>query len=457
MSCFKFQVPSYRFEISGFRFCASILTGLLLCPLTALSQEARAVTLEEAVRLGIENSKTLHASLMDVDTAVARYDAARAALLPGLKFTGDYAYLSDVPEFSLQTPPPDSQRIVIVPSINNTYQFRLSAQQPLYTGGRLEGSEKAAALNALAGRQDLARETHQLAYQIKAAYWELHRTGEMLRVVEDNISRMEAHLQDVKNLLAEGMATTNDILKAETQLSAVRLMRVDARNGLEISRMALNNVLGLPLDMRLGLATPLPESFQNPGEPDAAVREALQNRPELQAGDLRLKAAETAVKVAGADKLPQVFLSGGYTSARPNTRYFPGEDRFHETWDVGVGISLNLWDWKSTDLKVRQAQYQAEKARDTLGTVQDGVRLEVRTAALHFQGAVDKLAESALGVRQAEENRRVTKESFQEGLVTSSEVLDAEVALLQAELQRTQARVDAALALAALDRAVGRE
>ena len=444
------------FQVSGFRFCAAFLTGFLLGPLAALSQEQRLLSLQDAVALGIENSKTLHASLLQVDTEVARYDGARAAALPSLNVSGGYAYLSSVPEFTLQTPPPDSQRIIINPSINNTYQFRLSAQQPLYTGSRLEGSERMAALNALAARRDLARDTHQLAYQIKAAYWELHRAGEMARVVEENIGRMEAHLQDVKNLLAEGMATTNDVLKAETQLSAVRLIRVDARNGLEMARMALNNALGLPLDTPLVLATPLPESFPYPDEADAAVREALQNRPELLAGDLRLKAAETAVKVAGADKLPQIFMSGNYISARPNSRIFPGEDRFHETWDVGVGVSLNLWDWKSTDLQILQARFQAEKAKDALGTVQDGVRLEVRTAALQLHAAADKLAESAIGVGQGGENLRVTKERFIEGLVTSSEVLDAEVALLQAELQRTQARVDAALAEAALDRAVGR-
>ena len=298
------------FQVSGFRFCAAFLTGFLLGPLAALSQEQRLLSLQDAVALGIENSKTLHASLLQVDTEVARYDGARAAALPSLNVSGGYAYLSSVPEFTLQTPPPDSQRSIINPSINNTYQFRLSAQQPLYTGSRLEGSERMAALNALAARRDLARDTHQLAYQIKAAYWELHRAGEMARVVEENIGRMEAHLQDVKNLLAEGMATTNDVLKAETQLSAVRLIRVDARNGLEMARMALNNALGLPLDTPLVLATPLPESFPYPDEADAAVREALQNRPELLAGDLRLKAAETAVKVAGADKLPVSISSG---------------------------------------------------------------------------------------------------------------------------------------------------
>jgi outer membrane protein len=447
----------FRFKVSRFKLCALGMLGVYLCPGMIRAQEPPAVTLEEAVRLGIDNSRTLHASLMEVDTAVARYDASRAALLPGLKFTGGYDYLSSVPEFTLQTPPPDSRRIVINPSINNTYQFHLTAQQPLYTGNRLEGAKKMAALNALAARRDMERETLQLGYRIKAAYWDIHRAAEMLRVVEENIRRMEAHLEDVKNLLAEGMATTNDVLKAETQISAVRLMRVDARNGLDISRMTLNNALGLPLDLRLELATPLPETFPKPGEPDAAVRDALQSRPELLAGDLRLKAAETAVKVAGADKLPQVFLSGNYISARPNSRIFPGEDRFHETWDVGVGVSLSLWDWKSTDLQVRQARFQAEKARDALGTAADGVRLEVRTAALRFQGALEKLAESSVGQRQADENLRVTKERFREDLVTSSEVLDAEVALLQAELQRTQARVDAAVAQAALDLAVGRE
>ena len=319
-------------------------------------------------------------------------------------------------EFSLQTPPPDSRTIVINPSINNTYMFRLTVLQPLYTGYRLEGTEAAAAFNALAGRQDLARDTHWLAYQIKASYWALHRAHEVLRVVEENVIRMEAHLKDVRNLLSEGMATAEDVLKIETQLSSVRLLRIEARNGFDMSRMALDNLLGFSLETQIEMATPLPDSYPVPEDVESAFLEAAENRPELKALDLRWKAAETSVKVAGADNRPQVFLSGNYAYARPNSRIFPGRDRFNDTWDVGVGLSFNLWDWNATDHRIRQARAQAEKAKDALGTMRDSIRLEVRTSTLQLINALDKVAESATGVRQAEESLRVTKERFQEGL-----------------------------------------
>jgi len=234
-------------------------------------------------------------------------------------------------------------------------------------------------------------------------------------------------------------------------------MRIDAQNGVRTASMALNNAIGLPLDTELDLSTSVPDDAVSAVDPVSLIREALASRPEVKALNLRQKASEAAVGVAGADKFPQIFLSGNYTFARPNSRIFPAQDRFNGTWDVGVGILFTLWDWNSADHQIRQARAQAEKAKDALASLQDAVRLDVRDAALTLGEAAEKIATAETCVRQAQENLRVSRESFREGLVLSSEVLDAEVALLQAALQRTQARVDAAMAQAALDRAVGRQ
>jgi outer membrane protein len=182
----------------------------------------------------------------------------------------------------------------------------------------------------------------------------------------------------------------------------------------------------------------------------------MEVRPELKALELRLDAAQAAGKAARGLKFPQIFLGGGYTVARPNQRIFPQEDEFNSTWDVGLTVSYDLWNWRATDHQIRQAETQAEKIRDALNLLRDAIRLEVHKVFLDLIKGEEKVIVADRGVVQARENLRITQERFAQGLVLNSEVLDAEVALLQASLQNTQALVENELTMADLDRILGR-
>jgi outer membrane protein TolC len=310
--------------------------------------------------------------------------------------------------------------------------------------------------------EDLAGDRNQVIFAVKNAYWNLFKAGEFKKVVDESAAQVEAHLADVRNFFEQGLLTRNEVLKAEVQLSNVKLARLDAANGVEMAAVWLNSLIGAQLDDPIEPAATIEEleagARKMPGGRgglDGLVDKALGGRPELRAMDLRVKAGEAGVTLARSGWFPQVILTGNYYDLRPNPRLMPAKDRFYSTWDLGVSVSMDLWNWNATLRQTQQAKALLAQALDVLGQLRDAAAVEVRQSWLALKSAREKIDVAGVAVAQADENLRVTNERFKEGVALNSEVLDAETALLQAKTGHTQALVDLELAKAGLAKAVG--
>lgn len=431
-------------------YCSrSALLLSLVCQ--ALLAQPRPLTIEQSVQLGLENSRTFHASLMRSELAEAKASEMKAALLPSLKVQASYQRLSEVPEFKIPFPGIPT----IFPYLPNAYVARATLQQPLFTGWRLQGASENASYLAEASQRDLARDRAELILSIKTAYWTVFRASEVRRLAEENVKQTESHLRDVESLEKHGMATRNDVLKVNVQLANSRLLLSDAVNNLRMSTLAFNSIIGIPLETEIAIASPLSPPTRESAQLNGLLKNALSVRPDLLGQELRLKAADAAVTAASGGWFPQVFLTGNYTTARPNQRIIPAVDEFRETWDVGISLQFDIWNNLSTLHQTTQAKAQREQVRDAVASMRDGIVLEVTQSALNCQQAQERIELAELTVRQANENYRMAAERFKTGLMTSSDLLDAEVMLLQARLQLTNAQVEHELAQAKLEKVAG--
>jgi len=435
----------------------ALFAGLLVAaPHLLQAQGKLSLTVDQAIGIGIENSKSLHASLMRVESADARSSEASVQRLPQVKLGASYTRLSDVPPFEIGPfPPLLPGTVTLSPSLVENYAARLTLQQPLFTGFRLQGIADAAEYGAKATAEDFSRDKAELVYSIRTAYWSLYKANAFKNVVDENVGQVKAHLNDVKNLFAQGIVTKNEVLKVEVQLSNVLVLQLDAGNNVRLAMIGLNNLLGTPLGNEIELSTGITRQTQEYGLLDALVARALDHRPELRAMDARVKAGESAVTAARSGWYPQVYLVGNYTSARPNQRIFPSVDQFKDTWDVSLSVSLDIWNWGTTIHQTNEAQAHLAEARDGLGQLRDGITLEVTQNLLNLNQTREKISVAEQGVGQAEENYRITNEKFKSGLALNSDLLDAEVALLQAKWNHIQALVDHELADARLRKALG--
>jgi outer membrane protein len=439
-------------------FCALALFG----PPPSKAAERKPLSLEEAVALGLETSPALHASRARTESASARVREFQAARLPSLKFGGGYTRLSEVPPFEV-TLPISPTPIVVSQNYFNSYALRMGLQQPLFTGFRLQAGVESARMLEKSADADLKNDRLEFVFAVKSAYWALAKARDFEMAVAESIDQVTEQLKDVRAFYDQGLLTKNEVLRAELQLSNVRLMEIDAQNAIEAARTSLNSLIGLPLDTETepttaaeSLASNLPVEDETAEDAAAPlIRTALGDRADLKSADFRIKSSEAGVKAARAGWYPQVFLTGNYYYYRPNPRLMPAQDKFYGSWDIGISFSLDVWNWGQTRSQTAQAEAQLAQARDARKLLGDRIALEVIQSRLAVNRAREKTHVAREAVLQAEENLRITRERFRQGVALNRDVLDAETALLQAKTNRTQAAIDLVLAQARLEKALG--
>lgn len=441
------------------RSAAVVVCLLSLVSWAPAETAKRALSLEEAVRIGLERSPVVHASEVRLAASEARTREVMASRLPAVRAGAGYTRLSEVPPFEVALPILPAP-VVVSPVYFNTWSLRASVQQPIFTGLRLEASTEAARWQERSAGAGLEHDRGELVFAVKSAYWGLARALEVELVAEENVRRVQEHLKDVRAFFEQGLLTKDEVLRAELQLAKADLLTIDARNAVETARTALNSLLGLPLDEEVELTSPTEEKSQGLEEgpldgPDLAA-EALASRADLKAAEFMVKASESGLKAAKSGWYPQVYLTGNVYYLRPNPRFMPARDRFDATWDLGLSVAFDVWNWGQTKSQTERARAELALARDARKALEDRIVLEVTQARLALRQMQGKAEVAAKSVVQAEESLRIVRERFRQGVALNADVLAAEVALLEAKLARTQAALDISLARARLDRALGR-
>lgn len=425
---------------------------VILLPFYVNAQQKQ-ITLQEGIELGLLNSKTLHSSKMKVISAEAGLSGMNASRLPELSLSAAYTHLSPVNPFAFTIQPFGT--FTLSPSILDNYNLKLSLQQPLFTGFKLSSNTQIARLNSLAAKQQFTQTEQDLILSIKNAYWNLFSAEKVKQAVDDNYQEVKAHLNDVQNFFKQGLSTKNDVLKVGVQLSEIQLQQIDAKNSVKLAIVNLDNVIGLPLSTDLQVQENIKISENLNYDLDQLITVALENRPDLKALKYQVEASKNGITLAESNWYPQIYLTGNYYYNKPNQRILPNQNRFDATWDVGVGLSFNIWNWGATKDQTVQAKAQYEESVDGLNTMKDAITLEVTQDYYNMIKAREKVLVAEQTVSQAEENYRVTDDKFKQGLTLNSELLDAETALLQAKTNQIQSQVEYELAVAQIERSTG--
>ncbi len=433
-----------------------VMLGIISIAVAANAQTP--LTLQEALKVGLENSKALKISELNAVSAEAKYHGVNASRWANLSFQGRYTRLSTIPASVLTLPvsiPGVGNTFQIQQNVYNTYNLELSVQQPVFTGFQLTNASKAAKDNAEASQFDAKTDKSNLKVQIATAYWNVYNALQAEEFMKENLDRTRSHYQQAENMLAQGMLTQSDVLSVKVQVSNSQLMLLNAENNLRLAEVALNNVLGVPLSTEYTI-----ESVPQAGDTTLPaigqlLRDALENRSELHSLKLRVNAAEAAAAAAWGAYLPQISLVGNFYYQRPNQRIFPTQDVFKNTWDASVVVSLPIWNWGQTQSKVDEAKAQSEQAQLAEQQTADAVYLDVTQSFLNFKQARDRIAVAETTVKDAEESYRISDQKFKVGLVTNTDLMDAEVALLQAKLNYSQSLTDLEIARVSLEKATG--
>ncbi|HSN96831.1 MAG TPA: TolC family protein [Candidatus Nanopelagicales bacterium] len=428
-----------------------LLTVFVTTP--AWAEEVR-ITLAEA----LERARTTSPRLGEIEArrrvAEAGLAGARAERMPRVDVSAGYTRTYDVPEMTLSIPGMGTR--TLFPNIPNAWRAHAGLTLPLWTSGRIESGITAAERQLQAAGFDLTTSESELELETRDAWWSLVTARESARVLAEAVESYEAHLEDAQNRLDLGVAARNEVLAVQVERDRAELARLSAGNAAEVANANLVRLTGLPPGTTIEPAEPLvaPEGPQE--ETEALVAAALDSRPELKAFEQRIEAARAAVGIQRSASRPQAGFSFGYDYARPNQRILPLRDDFEGTWSAGFTVSLNAFDGGRTAAAVAQAEGRADALEKQLEEIRQGLRLEVTSRLLDLRNARALLVVTERSLESARENLRVARDRYREGVIPSSELLDAETALLRAGLDQTEATTRIQVALARLERAVGR-
>lgn len=337
--------------------------------------------------------------------------------------------------------------------------------QPLYMGGKIRAYDKITRLAEQAAGEQHTMEEQDLLVSVDEAYWRIVALQSKKKLAESYLETVKKLDSDVEKIITEGMATKADGLSVKVKVNEAEVANIQVDNGLALSRMALAQLIGLPLDYQFTLAneddavtsdgaSQLSLSLQPNADMDNAVETALAHRAELRALDIAAQVKEQQVKVARSEYMPNLALTGGYLFSNPNV--FNGfEKKFGGMWNVGVVLKVPIVTWGDRIYKVKQAKVEAQMARTQAEEVREKISLQVNQNRQKLQEAQHRLATAIRSQEQADENLRMANLGMKEGVIPVSNVLQAQTAWLSAHSTLADAEIDVRLADLYLLRALG--
>jgi outer membrane protein TolC len=424
-----------------------------LFSLQMAAQEKKTLSLNEAIDLGLQNSKLLKINQAKIEEATAATKEAVQKRLPDAKASASYLRVNAV-NVDLKTKsnsggggttPPVEQ-----PKVSQALYGLVNVSLPIYTGGKIrygiESSkflEKAAMLDAESDKDEVIQNTIE-------AFANLFKAKTAVRLVQENLNEARQRTKELTGMEKNGLLARNDLLKAQLRESNMEYNLSDAENNSQLANVNMNLMLGLPTTTELVLDTVGLRNKEDIRVLDDYLNAARINRKDIEAIDLRKKAAESGVKSAKGDLYPSLALTGGYIGLDiPDFLSIPA------AMNVGVGVSYNIGSLWKNKAKVQQAEARVKQLTFTEALMDDNMQLELNKSYLSLMTNRKQIEVSAKAVEQAEENYRIVKNKFDNSLATTTDLLDADIAQLQARLSYTLSRADAFVAYHKLLQAAG--
>ena len=344
----------------------------------------------------------------------------------------------------------------------NMFAGAVMVTQPVFMGGAIVAMNKMANIGVDLAANSAEGQRQATLYNIDQAYWQvvsLRHKQKLAQAYLDLVKKLDG---DVQKMIREGVATRSEGLSVAVKVNEAEMAVTKVNDGLVLSKMLLCQLCGLPLNEEVTLADETQDDLSGdsaltgqsgkPLLPDMSVVAA--NRPELRQLQNMVDMSRQLTNILKAGNLPQVLLTGGYAVTNPNL-YNGFQRKFAGVWNVGVLVRVPLWNWGDVAYKVRASKGATTIANLEMEEVREKIELQVNQSAFRVDEADKKLAMALSSTAKAEENLRTANLGFREGVISSTTVMEAQTAWLQAQSQKIDAEIDVKLSQVNLQKALG--
>jgi len=437
----------------------SIFLGILFFLLSGSSiiLASDELTLEESIKIALEKSLSIYVVQEEIKAKEFEELSTKADFLPKLSASYTYTRLDNdtINDAKYTTYPyPSFSPREVSPLDTNTYQFNITATQPLFTGWRLTIARDLASLGVDTAKIQKETAIQDLVLNVKEAYFGILKAEKLAKVAEQSVELLEAQLKVSQAFYDEGIIAKNELLQTEVQMAQARQNLIKAKNGVEIGKSLFNKLLRRELNQVVNIKDILdyyPIRFLL----DQCMEKAGQNRPEIKEVSLNVMSAEKAIDLSKSSYYPSVTLIGNYQRETDDIllNSSPGEDS--DNWTIMLKGEWTFWEWRKKRHGVAAARANLAKANYILKEIKDNIQLEVKEAYLSLREAEKNIQVAKKAVLQAEENFRMNEERYKQQVATSTDVLDALTLLTQARTNYFNGLSEHNTAWARLERAMG--
>lgn len=332
----------------------------------------------------------------------------------------------------------------------------VSVQQPVFMGGKIVASNQMAKYAEELAKSQYDAEHAQVLADIEQAYWQIVSIAAKKNLAENYADLLRQMGKDVDALVAEGFATPSDALTIKVKMNEAEMLYTKATNGLALAKMLLCKECGLPLDSEITLADETLDAIPVPQmSPVISDEEVYAARPEIKSLDLAKKIYDKKVAVVRADGLPTVAVMANYAVTNPNV--FNGfQNKFGGFFSAGVLVNVPIFHGTEAIQKTRKAKAEAALTQYKLDDAKEMISLQVAQLRQQEGEALEKLTMAESNLENAEENLRVATAGWNEGMIASNVVLQAQTAWLQAHSEYIETGVELQMCSVNLAKAEGR-
>ena len=342
----------------------------------------------------------------------------------------------------------------------NIFAGTIMVTQPVFLGGSITALNRIADLNEQMTKNSSDAQRQAILYSTDQTYWQVVSLKHKQRLAQSYLDLIKKFDSDVQKMIEEGVATKSDGLSVSVKVNEAEMTLQKVNDGLELSKMLLCQMVGLPMDEAITLADEDSEDLgltgsETPVSPiSTRVSSAIENRPELKMLENTVDISKQATNVLKAGNLPMVALTGGYVVSNPNM--LDGfEKKFGGFWNVGVLVRVPLWNWGDVAYKVRASKGVTAIANLELQEAREKIELQVNQNTFRVNEANKKLTMAQSSIVRADENLRTANLGFQEGVISPTTVMEAQTAWLQAQSQKIDAEIDVRLSQVDLQKSLG--
>ncbi len=415
---------------------------LLLSFITPL--HAHAETLQQAWDISVNVNHSLKAAEENTEAARQELESVKANRFPELSVESSYSVLENTPEAIADL---GGTSIEVPMAEQTSFSYGAMAMLPLYTSGRITHGIKAADAAFDASITQEAGKKLDLKLRVAETFVGVLRAIRGLDVANSHVTSLKAHADDVENLHEQGMVSRNDLLSAQVSLADAEQEVIKVQNILDITKSAYNRFLGRPLNQVVELDNIDFKPFDEPLE--SLTDQAISQRHELLTLQKQILALRHQADAIHAKNGPQLALTGGYG-------YQENQYQVHEgQWSASLGAKWKLFDGGVIKHKSSATKRRAAALQEYHDDMLTHIELQVRQYWLDIQEARKRIQVTDKAAIQAEENLKVNRDRFENGLSTNADVLDAESLRTRSQYNQANALYDAIIATLRLNRAVG--